>query len=649
MCGICGVYHPSGQQIDLRLISGMINILKHRGPDDYGLHVNRCSALGIARLAIIDLSAAVHQPMPNEDNTVWIVCDGETYNHRSLQKDLEVKGHRYRSNSVAETVLHLYEEYGEACVKYLRGMYAFAIWDSERRELFLAVDRLGIKPLYYAQLDDAFVFASEIKAILLYPTIRREVDLTSLDEYLRYTYVPAPRTIFKGIHRLPPAHSLTVKEGPVTGRRYWELRFKPNHTRSEQEWVEKTRDLLGRCVQDELESDVPLGAFLSGGIDSSSIVAFMSQASNRPVQTFTIGFTNEKQDYDHYDETRYGRLVAQRFSTDHREMVVAPDVLEVLPKIVWHFDEPFANITAVPTWYLCEMARQHVTVTLAGAGGDELFGGYPRYLAARFLSAYFALPKTLREGFLKRFALALPQRPDSYFFLNRVGKFILGAQENPLETYRIWMSAASDKARLSLYSPAVHQELARQSEPTSVDVLLAKTRDGNLLNRIFYADLKTYLPDNLLTYSDRMASAHSLEMRVPFCDHRLVEFAATIPPGLKLKGFSLKYLLKKALVGLLPHQVLYRPKRGFSVPLGYWLQNELLPLAKSMLSSQKIEQRGYFNAPAIQTMLDEHMSGKTDHSVQLWALIIFELWHTLYLDKGIVSEPDFSLHEWGVT
>lgn len=649
MCGICGLYNLTGQSADLDPVQRMTAIMRHRGPDDQGLYADGPIALGMARLAIIDLSPAACQPMPNEDEAVWIVYNGEMYNHRELRKDLEANGHRYRSHSDAETVLHLYEEHGEACVDRMRGMIAFAIWDARHCKLFLAVDRLGIKPLYYTKVGDTFLFASELKAILQHPDVQREIDLLSLDEYLRYCYVPAPRTIFKNIHRLPPAHYLTVQDGQVTARRYWELCFQPDYRRSEQEWVEETRDLLCLCVQDELESDVPLGVLLSGGIDSSAIVAFMSQASDRPAQTFTIGFSSREQDYGHYDETAYARLVAQRFDTNHREMVVEPKVLDVLPKIVWQFDEPFANVTAIPTWYLCQMARQHVTVALSGAGGDEVFGGYPRYLATRFLSAYFALPEVLREGFLKRLAHALPQRPDVYSILNRVQKFILGAQANPAETYRHWMSVISDEAHLSLYSPAVRQALIHQSEPTTVDALLAEVGDGDLLNRVFYADLKTYLPDNLLTYSDRMASAHSLEMRVPFCDHRLVEFAATIPPRLKMKGFSLKYLLKKALDGLLPREVLYRRKQGFSVPMGYWLQNELLPLAKAMLSPQKIEQRGYFHAPVVQAMLDEHVSGKADHSARLWALMIFELWHTFYIDQGIVNEPEFSLREWGAT
>ncbi|MCJ7790940.1 MAG: asparagine synthase C-terminal domain-containing protein, partial [Dehalococcoidia bacterium] len=318
---------------------------------------------------------------------------------------------------------------------------------------------------------------------------------------------------------------------------------------------------------------------------------------------------------------------------------------DVLPKVIWHFDEPFANITAIPAWYLCQMARQHVTVALAGAGGDEDFGGYPRYLAARILPVYFALPAALRNGVFKRLARIIPQEADGYSVFNRTQRFFLGADSSPEATYRNWVSFWPPGFALTLYTPHVRSELARQQTLTTVDTLLAEPGDEDLVNRIFYADVKTYLSDNLLTYSDRMASAHSLEMRVPFCDHRLVEFSATIPPNLKLKGFTLKYLLKKAMANLLPHGNLYRRKQGFSVPLGYWLQGKLLPLAKSALSTEKMKRRGYFNPSVIQTMLDEHIAGKADHSARLWTLIVFELWHTLYLDQNIVDEPSFSLHE----
>lgn len=649
MCGIAGIYHcSSNSPVEQFVLKRMVNVMQHRGPDDEGYYINENIGLGHCRLAIIDLSEAGHQPMSNENGTVWIVYNGETYNHRELRKELEVRGHNYRSNSDSESVLHTYEEYGEDCLFRMRGMYTFAIWDAMQRTLFLATDRLGIKPLYYTQVGDTFLFASELKAILQYPMVEREIDFASLDEYLRYCYVPAPRTIFKGIHRLLPAHCLTIQEGQLNIRRYWGLRFKPDYGRSEAEWIEATRRLLRQCVSEELESDVPLGALLSGGIDSSSIVAFMSQVNPRPVQTFTIGFNTGGRDYGHYDETPYARQVAQRFGTVHHQMIVQPKVLDVLPKIVWHFDEPFANVTAIPTWYLCQVARQHVTVTLAGAGGDEDFGGYPRYLATRILATYFALPPVLRDGLLKRLAQAIPQKADGYSILNRVQRFFLGADANPEATYRNWVSFWPPGFAVTLYTPHVRCELARQQNPTVMDTLLAEPGDGDLLNRILYADIKTYLSDNLLTYSDRMASAHSLEMRVPFCDHRLVEFAATIPPDLKLKGFSLKYVLKKALEGLLPHEVLYRRKQGFSVPLGYWFQNELLPLAKVSLSPERVKRRGYFNPSMIQTMLGEHVAGKVDHSARLWVLIIFELWHTLYLDQNILEEPSFSLREWNL-
>ena len=645
MCGICGLYNFSGQSTDPGIVQRMTTTLCHRGPDDQGYYTEGAIALGMTRLAIIDLSQSAHQPMSNKDRKVWIVYNGETYNHRELRKDLEKKGYRYHSYSDSETVLHLYEEYGESCVNYMRGMYAFAIWDSEKRKFFIAVDRLGIKPIYYAEIGNTFLFASELKAILQYPAVSREVDIASLDEYFRYCYIPASRTIFMNIRRLQPAHCITVRNGNVSIRRYWELQFKPDYARSEQEWIGETRDLLRQCVQDELESDVPLGALLSGGIDSSAVVAYMSEGNDHPVRTFTIGFSSNERDYGHYDETTYARMVAQKFCTDHEEKVVKPEVLDVLPRIIWHFDEPFANDAAIPTWYLCQMARRYVKVALAGAGGDENFGGYPRYIGARFLSAYFTLPEMLREGFLKRLAMALPQSVDGYFILNRLKRFLLGVKNDSLTTYCNWTSFIRDDMQLSLFSPAVREELAQLPKHTKMSELLAEAPGSELLNQIFYADIKTYLQDNILTYSDRMASAHSLEMRVPLCDHRLVEFAATIPPVMKLKGFSMKYILKKAMGDILPRKVLYRRKQGFSVPMGYWLRDELLPLAKALLSAKKIEQRGYFYAPSVQNMLNQHLSGKADYSAQLWALMIFEVWQMLYIDMCVDREPDFSLQD----
>lgn len=646
MCGISGIYHFSGQPVDPELITNMNRVLKHRGPDDHGIYADGPVSLGMARLAVIDLTAAAHQPMSNEEGTVWVVCNGEVYNHKEIRSELQDRGHCYRSKSDSESLLHAYEEFGEECLQHFRGMYAFAIWDVQQRKLFLSVDRLGVKPLYYARIGEVFLFASELKAILQYPEVRREIDLNSLDEYLRYGYVPAPLTIFKGIKRLLPAHCITVQRGVVQTRCYWDLQFQPDFRRSEWEWIDGTRDLLYQCVQDELESDVLQGALLSGGIDSSAIVAFMSKVSDRPVKTFTIGFSNKERDYGHYDERNYARLIARKFSTDYHEMVVDPKVLDVLLKMIWHFDEPFANITAIPTWYLCQMARQHVTVVLAGAGGDEDFGGYPRYLAARFLPAYFNLPSFLRNGVIRRLANGtISRRGDVYSFMNRLQRFFMGAVSSPQTTYRHWVSICPPERQQSLYSDRVHKEIMKNRDSTVVDALLSENVGGNLLNSIFYSDLKTYLPDNILTYSDRMASAHSLEMRVPFCDHRLVEFTATIPPALKLKGFTLKYLLKKAMDGILPHEVLYRRKQGFSVPLGYWLQGELLPVMKSLLSSDRVKEREYFNHAVVKTMMDEHISGYSDNSASLWALMVFELWHTLYLDQNIIEEPSFSLHD----
>lgn len=647
MCGICGVFSAADQLPDRDLITRMTDVLKHRGPNDQRVYAQGPIGLGVARLAIIDLSPAAHQPMSNEDETVWIAYNGEVYNHRELRQELETRGHRYRSQADTESVLHAYEEYGYACLDRLRGMYALAIWDSRQQNLFLAVDRLGIKPLYYTQVGATFLFASEVKAILQHPAVRRQIDFQALDEYLRYCYIPSPRTIFQGIRRLPPAHYMVVREDKVEIKRYWNVRFQPDPTRTEADWAEETLELLRQSVRMQLMSDVPLGCFLSGGMDSSALVALMSQTASRPVKTFTIGFRAQGKGYSRYDEVEYARLVARRFGTEHHEFIVEPKVLDVLPKVVWHFDEPFANVTAIPAYYMCQAARPHVTVALAGVGGDEAFAGYPRYLAARGLASYFRIPHAIRERMLKRLAAVLPERPSEYALGNRIKKFIAGAAESPEVTYRNWMSFFSDDARHELYLlEGAGAPLQEHEFETAVDTHLREAGADDFLSKAFYADIKSYLPDNLLTYSDRMSMAHSLEIRVPFCDHRLIEFAATIPHGLKIKRFGLKAILKRAMAGLLPHETLARRKQGFSVPVGYWLQNELLPLARSLLSRDRIERRGYWNHQVVETMLREHLSGKINHTNRLWALIVFEVWHSIYLDQSTVRAPSFSLGEW---
>ena len=642
MCGICGVYNLSGKPVHSGLISQMTKVLRHRGPDDQGLYTNNSIALGMTRLAIIDLSQAAHQPMSNADGTVWIVYNGEVYNHLQLRKELEAKGYRYQSQSDTETVLHLYEEYGIACLQYLRGMYAFAIWDTKQHKLFLAIDRLGIKPLYYTQVNGSIIFGSEIKVILQYPEVKREIDFISMDEYLRYSCVPAPRTIFKGIKRLPPAHYVTVNGTQVEVQSYWDLHFEPNYSRSETEWVKITREMLTECVEMRLMSDVPLGVLLSGGIDSSSVVALMSQTSTEKVKTFTIGFETAGLDFRGYDERHDARIIAQRFNTDHHEMIVNPQVNDVMPSIIWHFDEPFANVTAIPAYYLSKMTREYVTVALGGVGGDEAFGGYPRYIGARWLKRFFTLPPLLRKRVVTTIE-RLPEGSSDYLFTNRLKKFFRGMSTTKEKTYANWMSFFN--GNLSIYSQGVREQLVANQTIPPLNGQFRIASGLEFLNKLFFVDTKMYLPDNLLTYSDRMSMAHSLELRVPFCDHLIIEFAGTIPPELKAKGFTLKYILKKVMRDILPHEILHKRKQGFSVPLSHWLRHELRPLASKVLSPHRIKQRGYFDPEVVSKLWTAHFSGKANYANYLWALIVFDLWHTLYIDEVIKSKPSLNLSE----
>lgn len=642
MCGIAGIYNYKSQcSVELDILQNMVNITRHRGPDDQGYHIDHNIGLGMSRLAIIDLSQDAHQPMSNEDGRFWIVYNGEVYNCDEIRHDLEEQGHKYRSKSDTESVLHLYEEYGKDCLKKLMGMFAFAIWDSLKRNLFLAVDRVGIKPLYYTRANGSFIFGSELKAILMHPDVKREINPFALDEYISLGCISAPQTIFKNIHRLAPGHFLTFENGEVSINPYWDIRFMPDHSRSETEWIDTFREILIESVRMRLMSDVPLGVLLSGGMDSSSIVAFMNEVSSTPVKTFTIGFKTSELDFKGYDERSDARILSRHFGTEHHELVVEPRLTQNLPDIVWHFDEPFANATAIPTYYLAEMTKRHVTVALCGVGGDEVFGGYPRYPTARWLPWYFRLPKILRNRFLPVAANRLPEGSSEYLLSNRIKKFFNGLGSTPQSTYKTWMSISN--GRFNLYSPAMKECLAKSPETSPLEHAFENIGDWEFINQVFFVDLKTYLPNNLLTYMDRMSMAHSLEVRVPFCDHKIIELAALLPPELKCKGMTLKYLLKEVMHHFLPLEIMRKRKQGFSVPIAHWLRHELRELAEWVFSSNRLRQRGYFDPGAVNSLWQVHLSGKANHASVLWAIIVFDLWCTLYLDQIVTSKPDIGL------
>lgn len=638
MCGICGKINFNNEPVDEALLKRMISCLSHRGPDDEGIYLRSqksngpSAGLGHRRLSIIDLSPSAHQPMANEDGTVWIVYNGEIYNFPELREDLIKKGHVFRSKSDTETIIHLYEEYGVECLKYLRGMFAFAIWDERDKSLFLVRDRAGKKPLYYLHSQNTFVFASEIKSILQDNNFSRRPDYAAIHHYLTYQDVPSPWTAFEGIKKLPPAHYLVLKNGQAGIKRYWQLSYLPKHKMDLRGYKDEIIERLKEAVRIRLMSDVPLGAFLSGGIDSSSIVAMMSGMMDKPVKTFSIGFREEA-----YNELRYARMVAEKFKTDHTEFIVDPKALEIMDRLVWHYNEPFADSSAIPTYYVSKLAREHVTVILNGDGGDEDFAGYGRYAANEFsiiLHKFF--PATAVKALLP-LVMLFPHGHDPKNFFWRLKRFLQEYAKSPEMRNAHWLCHFTTEMKKGLYTDDFSSKV---SSADSFDLLTGKYNDApadNFLDKTLYADVMMYLPDDLLVKVDVASMANSLEARSPFLDHEFMEFAARIPVGLKLKGRTTKYILKEALKGILPDEILFREKMGFGVPLDHWFRNELKEMAYDTLLSDRAMQRGYFKKEAVRKILDEHISGKWNWQNHIWNLLMLELWHRMFIDKSAMS------------
>lgn len=639
MCGICGkVSLDKHDSIDDRVIQKMIDVLKHRGPDDEGMYLFKSKlgnseyeikvGLGHRRLSIIDLSQAGHQPFGNEDKTIWIVCNGEIYNFQDLRENLERKGHIFSSKSDTEVIIHLYEDMGTDCIKELRGMFAFAIWDENKQRLFLARDRVGKKPLNYAIKGENLIFASEIKSILEDPDISREVNLQAIHLYLTYGYIPAPQTIFLGIKKLPPAHMLIWEKGKIKIERYWGISYQNKLYMQEEEYCARILDLLTEATRIRMTSDVPLGAFLSGGIDSSAVVAIMSRLSNQPVKTFSIGFEDES-----FNELKYARKIAKLFNTDHHEYIVKTDALEVLPKLIWHFNEPFADSSAVPTYYISKMTRQKVTVALNGDGGDESFAGYERYVANKIAKLYGNIPLGIFKDVIVFLAEKLPESTRKKSIIKNLKRFIKAANFSKEVRHTCWMSIFDNKMKSNLYT----QDLKNKLEGiNSYDFLMNTYKQSDtedFIDSTLFVDVMTYLPYDLLVKIDIASMANSLEARSPFLDHKLMEFAASIPSNLKLKGITTKYILKKALAKVLPKETLYRNKSGFGVPIGSWFRNQLKNYAFEVLLSEKSIKRGYFKKESVKKLLDEHISGKADNGHRIWSLINLELWHQIFIDN----------------
>ena len=637
MCGICGkLYHGEDKKVDKELVRKMAFVLNHRGPDDEGVYVKDNVGLGHKRLSILDLSPAGHQPMTNEDGSIWIVFNGEIYNFLDLRDELQKKGHTFMSRTDTETIIHLYEEKGVECVHDLRGMFAFAIWDERKHRLFCARDRAGKKPLVYAHTKDAFLFASEIKSLLIDPSIKRDIDSTALHHFLTYQYIPSPHTGFAGIKKLPPAHILICEKGTITIKRYWNLSYqKKLHLPSVKDYGESFKDVFEEAVKVRLRSDVPLGAFLSGGIDSSLVVAVMSGLMNQPVKTFSIGFKEEQ-----YDETPFARMIAEKYGTEHHEFVVEPNAIDVLPKLVWYYNEPFADSSAIPTYYVSRMTREHVTVALNGDGGDESFAGYERYLADKLAAYYKCVPRFLREGVIRKVIDLLPYSTNRKHFIRRLKRFVNGISEIPERRYVRWICFFDIEMKRDLYTPSF-SELTREVDSVDLTVQWYKKSDAeHFLDKTLFVDVMSYLPEDLLVKVDIASMANSLEARSPFLDHKVMEFAASLPADLKLRGIETKYLLKHTLSDSVPKEILHRRKMGFGVPLDVWFRKDLKEMAYDLLLDKKCIDRGYFQKGAVQRLLDEHVSEQYDHSYRIWALLFLELWHTMFIDGEL--QPPFN-------
>ena len=628
MCGIYGmVALRDGADCEPALLDAMAKVARHRGPDDEGRYFDRGLALGMRRLSIIDLQSG-HQPIPNEDETVWTVCNGEIYNFREIRRALQSDGVRFRTGSDTEVLVHLYRRHGVGFVARLLGMFAFAIWDAPRRRLVLGRDRLGIKPLYYMEQGGRLVFASEIKALLQIPGVARDIDMGALQSYLSLGYSGNTHSLFKGIRKLPPASLLICENGGYRVETYWQIPSEADEAPSVPQWAERLRTSIEAAVQSEMVSDVPLGAFLSGGIDSSTIVAFMARHSDRPVKTYSIGFKGDAAS-DVYNELPYARQVAEQFGTDHREIIVRPDVARLLPKLAWHMDEPVADSASVTTYLVSEFAKRDVTVILSGVGGDELFGGYNRYLGDYYAGRYQLLPAWMRNMVVTPLVQVMPSdRHGRISSLARYARMFVASNDLPFEErYRSYVQ---------VFGAASLERLLKNGKAGSVDSLddaFALATSGDPLNRLMRVDLMTQMPNDLLMLTDKMTMAASLECRVPLLNHELVELAARIPASLRIEGNNLKALMKRALDGVLPRQILERKKRGFGAPIGAWLKRDLQPMMRRLLSRRVIESRGLFRWPAIEETIGLHLAKREDHTDHLMALLNLEIWAQVFLDR----------------
>jgi asparagine synthase (glutamine-hydrolysing) len=620
MCGICGVisFQPEFP-VEKRILQKMNQSLHHRGPDDEGYYQDSQASLAMRRLSIIDLHTG-QQPISNETGDIWVVYNGEIYNFKTVRATLEQCGHIFKTQTDTEIIVHAYEEYGDECIKHFNGMFGIALWDARKHRLFLARDRLGIKPLYYWAGQDKLVFGSELKAVIRHPDVPRQINLAAMDLFLALEYIPAPYTIYEGVFKLTPGHTLVLENNQLKITQYWEVPYQPV-SQSEAECAEILSGLIKEAVRIRLISDVPLGAFLSGGIDSSTVVGYMSQSMTEPVQTFSIGFEE-----DTYNELPYAAAVANHFGTTHHVELLNPDYASLAERLVCQHDEPFADTSIFPTYLVSKVASQKVKVVLSGDGGDELFAGYDTYRAEQLNRVYGRLPEGIRQRMLPKLAAWLPPQPAKKGMINKIKRMVEGGALDPSLQHTRWMIFMSQSDKNSLFCSDLRATLNDDLTAKFLGGYFEKAGRFNRLAQQQYVDIKTYLADDILTKVDRMSMAVSIEARVPLLDYRIVEFAMNLPADMKLSGSRTKSILRNAVKDLVPRLVLEKPKEGFSIPMKHWLCTSLKPMMLDLLSKKSMQTHGYFDHQVVAKWIQEHLDERVNHSHRLWALMVFEMW-----------------------
>ena len=628
MCGVCGIIDLQGCDNNLRpSIEKMCESMIHRGPDGDGIFVDGGIGLGMRRLSIIDIDSG-WQPIYNETSDILVFQNGEIYNYQELRADLLGRGHVFKTESDTEVVAHLYEDYGDECINYLNGMFVVVIYDLKKKKLLIARDRVGIKPLFYSSKGRYFVYGSEVKTILASGLVGRDLNFEAVNDYFTFLYVVPPKTIFSDIQELPPGHIIICEEGVIEIKKYWELKYEKTDDCTDFEYCTQFLEIFRGAVKRQMISDVPLGAFLSGGIDSSAIVAIMSEFSNNPIKTFTIGY-GPKEAY--YDEREYARVIAKRYNTEHHEFVIDASILDSVESIVEAFDQPFGNSSVLPIYFISGKTRQHVTVALSGLGGDELFAGYERYVGIKIAGLYRNLPHFLRHNIIEKAVSFLSDSKSGSNFTQRLKRFVNYGKYPAEHMYYNLISCYDNNARNAFFSSEFISHIDINRPFQNFHDLFSHPTNLDDIERALFVDFHMYLPNDLLTMTDRMSMAHSLETRVPFLDFEIIDFAKRLPIGLKLKRYQKKYLFKESFKGLLPDSILHRQKKGFSVPLVLWFRDELANYMKEVFDHKKLDQIGLFSVEKIDAMLKLHVSGKENYFSQIWALFVFMKWHEKYV------------------